>query len=141
MAERTRELEAERTDTLRRLVRVGEYRDDPTFQRAERVAITAGEIAVALGLEPAKVRLIREAAPLHDIGMVAIPDEILLKPGPLNDRERGVMRSHTTAGARLLSGSSSPALALAGVGAASHHEHWDGGGYPDALSRGARSRS
>lgn len=133
VAERTRELEAERTDTLRRLVRVGEYRDDPTFQRAERVAITAGEIAVALGLEPAKVRLIREAAPLHDIGMVAIPDEILLKPGPLNDRERGVMRSHTTAGARLLSGSSSPALALAAVGAASHHEHWDGGGYPDAL--------
>ncbi len=134
VAERTRELDEERADTLRRLVRVGEYRNDATFQRAERVAATAGDIAAALGLDPAEVRLIREAAPLHDIGNLAIPDEILLKPGPLNDRERGVMRSHTTAGARLLGGSRSPALALAALGAASHHEHWDGRGYPDALA-------
>ena len=134
VAERTRELEEERTDTLRRLAKVGEYRNDATFQRAERVAATAEEIATELGLDPAQVRLIREAAPLHDIGNLAIPDAILLKPGPLDDRERGVMHSHTTAGARLLADSRSPALAMAAVGAASHHEHWDGGGYPDSLA-------
>jgi putative two-component system response regulator len=134
VAERTRELDEARAETLQRLARAGEYRDDETFQHTERVGATAAEIAAQLGLDSEQVELIREAAPLHDIGKLAVPDGILLKPGPLADYEREVMQGHAEAGRRVLSGSGSPVLKMASVIAASHHERWDGTGYPAGLS-------
>ena len=87
-----------------------------------------------LALDSEQVDLIREAAPLHDIGKLAIPDHILLKPGPLTPEERKIMEGHAEAGRRLLAGSSSPVLRMATVIAASHQERWDGSGYPAHLS-------
>ena len=104
------------------------------FLHTDRVGRMAAEIASELGLEAETVELIREAAPLHDIGKYAVSDEILLKPGPLTAGERRRMQGHTEIGRNLLRRSSSPALQLAAVIAASHHEHWDGSGYPAGLS-------
>jgi PAS domain S-box-containing protein/putative nucleotidyltransferase with HDIG domain len=134
VAERTEELEEARAETLLRLARAGEYRDDDTFQHTERVGARSAAIAAQLGLDAKQVELIREAAPLHDIGKLAISDGILLKPGPLTAEERKEMQNHARVGARLLSGSNSPVLRMAAVIAASHHERWDGTGYPDATS-------
>lgn len=95
---------------------------------------SAAGIAERLGLDSEQVGLLREAAPLHDVGKLGISDTILLKPGKLTTEEYEVMKTHTELGARLLSGSSSPVLQMAAVIAASHHERWDGTGYPAALA-------
>jgi len=134
VAERTRELNDARAETLQRLARAGEYRDYETFQHTERVGAIAAEIAERLGFKADQVELMREAAPLHDIGKLAISDTILLKPGPLTPEERQIMQGHTEAGRRLLSGSRSPVLEMAAVIAMSHHERWDGKGYPEGLT-------
>lgn len=134
VAERIQEIDDARTDTLQRLALAGEYRDDETFQHTERVGKAAADIAFGVGLALEQTTLLGEAAPLHDIGKLAIPDGILLKPGPLSDQERAVMQGHTTAGERLLGGSRSPVLQMAAVIAASHHERWDGNGYPAGLA-------
>jgi PAS domain S-box-containing protein len=134
VAERIQEIEDARTDTLKRLALAGEYRDDETFQHTERVGKAASDIAFGVGLALEQTTLLCEAAPLHDIGKLSIPDGILLKPGPLTDQERAVMQGHTTAGERLLGGSRSPVLQMAAVIAASHHERWDGNGYPAGLA-------
>lgn len=137
VAERTAELEEARAETLTRLARAGEYRDDETFQHTERVGAVSAAIAAQLGLGHEQVELIREAAPLHDIGKLAISDSILLKPGPLTPEERREMETHAEIGARLLAGSHAPILNMASTIAASHHERWDGSGYPARL-RGER---
>jgi PAS domain S-box-containing protein/putative nucleotidyltransferase with HDIG domain len=133
VAERTRDLEESRAETLQLLAVAGEYRDDETSQHTERVGALAAEIGARLGLSEESVTLLREAAPLHDIGKLAIPDRVLLKPGRLSPEERVVMHNHTSLGARLLFGSRSPTLQLAGMIAESHHEWWDGSGYPAGL--------
>jgi putative two-component system response regulator len=132
--ERTRELEEARIEVLDRLMLAAEYRDDETGQHTRRVGESAARIAAALGLPAAEAELIRRAAPLHDVGKIAIPDEILLKPGPLTAEELVVMRTHTTAGAKMLAGGRSELLRLAEKVALSHHERWDGRGYPHGLS-------
>jgi PAS domain S-box-containing protein len=134
VAERTRELDDARTETLQRLAIAAEYRDDQTFQHTERVGVSAAEIATRLGLSSEQIKWLREAAPLHDVGKLAIPDRILLKPGKLSAQEWEVMKTHTSLGARLLSGSSSPVLQMAAVIAENHHERWDGTGYPNGLA-------
>jgi PAS domain S-box-containing protein/putative nucleotidyltransferase with HDIG domain len=134
VAERTRELEDARAETLHRLAVVAEYRDDNTFQHTERVGTTSVEIAARLGLSAEEIEVLREAAPLHDVGKIAIPDRILFKPGKLSDEEYELMKTHATLGARLLSGSGSPVLQMATVIAESHHERWDGTGYPNGLA-------
>jgi PAS domain S-box-containing protein len=134
VTERTRELESARAETLHRLALAAEYRDDDTFQHTERVGASAAGIAEALGLDAEQIALLHEAAPLHDVGKLGISDTILLKPGKLTTEEYDVMKTHTELGARLLSGSSSPVLQMAAVIAASHHERWDGTGYPAALT-------
>ncbi len=134
VAARTRELDDDRTETLQRLAIAAEYRDDQTFQHTERVGVSAGEIATRLGLGSEQIKLLGEAAPLHDVGKLAIPDHILLKPGKLTAYEWEVMKTHTSLGARLLSGSSSPVLQMAAVIAENHHEWWDGTGYPNGLA-------
>lgn len=134
VAARTSELERARAKTLKRLALAGEYRDDDTFEHTERVGATCAEIARELGLDDKQVEIFRLAAPLHDLGKIGIPDSIMLKPGRLTDQEVEVMKTHTTLGAKLLTGSGSPVLQMGTVIAESHHERWDGTGYPYGLA-------
>ena len=134
VAERTRELDAARAETLRQLAIAAEYRDDETYQHTERVGHVAAKLALGLDLPAGQVTLLRQAAPLHDVGKLAIPDCILLKAGKLTSAEFEVMKTHAPLGARLLSSGSSPVLQMAAVIAGTHHERWDGGGYPKGLS-------
>jgi putative two-component system response regulator len=127
--ERTRELEEAQTEILSRLALAAEYRDDQTGEHTRRVGHVAALLARTLGLSETEVELIRNAAPLHDIGKIGIPDAILLKPGRLSPAEYEVMKSHTEIGARILSGSRFPLMRLAQEIARSHHEWWDGNGY------------
>lgn len=132
--ERTEDLHRAQIETLERLAMAAEYRDDDTGLHTKRVGATAGLIAKALGLPNDQVDLIRRAAPLHDVGKIGIADNILLKPSKLTDEEFATMRRHTVIGAEMLSGSSSPWLQMAEVIALSHHERWDGRGYPRQLA-------
>jgi putative nucleotidyltransferase with HDIG domain len=127
---KVRDVEDARLETLERLALASEYRDDDTMQHTRRVGSLAALIANRMGLAADTVKLIRLAAPLHDIGKLGISDTILLKPGPLTPSERVTMKNHTLIGATILSGSRSPVLRLAEQIALSHHEHWDAGGYP-----------
>ncbi|MDX6678135.1 MAG: cyclic di-GMP phosphodiesterase, partial [Solirubrobacteraceae bacterium] len=132
--DRTAQVDEARAELLDRLALAAEYRDDETGEHTQRVGRTAGRLAEELGLPRATVELIRRAAPLHDIGKLAIADAILLKPGRLTSAEREQMKRHATIGAQILSGSRSPLLQTAEQIALSHHEHWDGSGYPSGLS-------
>jgi putative two-component system response regulator len=127
--ERTMELEAAQIEILERLARAAEFRDDNTGQHTERVGQMAALLAQEAGLEDETVSLIRRAAPLHDVGKIGIPDAVLLKLGKLTDDEFALVRTHTTIGARILSGSKFAMLQMAEEIAFSHHEHWDGNGY------------
>ena len=127
--ERTRELEGAQFEIIERLAKAAEFRDDHTGQHTERVGQTAALIAKQMGLADGQVSLIRRAAPLHDVGKIGIPDAILLKLGKLTAEEFTVVKTHTTIGARILSGSRFPILRLAEEIAFSHHERWDGSGY------------
>jgi putative two-component system response regulator len=132
---RTVDLEQSRLEILDRLALAAEYRDDETQQHAMRIGRTAGLLAAELGLADQIAREIRRVAPLHDIGKIAIPDRILLKPGKLTPDEFEVIKTHTTIGAQILSGSDAPLLQLAEQIALAHHERWDGHGYPAGLVR------
>lgn len=128
--ERTLRLEEAQLEILERLAAAAEYRDDATGKHTKRVGQISGMIAHALQLPAAEVELIRQAAPLHDVGKIGIPDSILLKPGRLTDDEFEVMKTHTTIGARMLTNGRSALIHLAQCIALSHHERWDGTGYP-----------
>ena len=127
-------IEEAQFETLARLAAAAEYRDDDTGAHTRRVGELAGRLAEALGLPAELVRLIRLAAPLHDVGKIGIPDAILLKPGRLTDEEFEQMKRHTTIGAQMLSGGVSAQIALAEQIAGAHHERWDGTGYPAGLA-------
>lgn len=129
VALRTRELHDTQIDVLMRLGRTAEYRDDLTGQHTYRVGELSARIAAMLGQEPADVEMMREAAPLHDIGKVGIPDSILLKAGKLTQEEWAVMKTHTRIGADILGGSPHRLLQLASEIALTHHERHDGSGY------------
>ncbi|RUS49072.1 HD-GYP domain-containing protein [Cohnella sp. AR92] len=133
--ERTVELEQAKHEILQLLARTSEYRDDETGQHTQRVGRLAFEIAVELGLPEEDAKLIRQATPLHDIGKIGIPDSILLKPGRFTPEEMEQMKRHTVIGASILEGSVFPALQLAGTIAATHHEKWNGLGYPHGLKQ------
>ena len=130
---RTTELEQFQLEALERLAILGEFRDTDTGEHTARVGDMCAEIAHLLGQDPTWSERLRSAARLHDIGKVAIPDSILLKPGPLTPAEFEVMKTHTTLGARILSGSTSPLVQLAEEVALNHHERWDGLGYPNQI--------
>jgi putative two-component system response regulator len=132
--ERTQGLEEAQHETLRRLALAAEYRDDDTGVHTRRVGSLAGQLGRSLGLGQKQALLLEQAAPLHDVGKIGIPDSILLKPGKLTPEEFEVIKSHTIIGAQILSGSSSPWLQLAEHIALTHHEKWDGTGYPRGLS-------
>jgi putative two-component system response regulator len=128
-------LERAYAGTLSRLSRAVEYHDGATGAHLERVGVYTADIATALGLPEAQVELLRLAAPLHDIGKIAVADRILRKTGMLTDGERQVMEQHADIGHDLLAGSGSELLELAATIAATHHERWDGSGYPRGLKR------
>ena len=127
---RTYDLEEYQLEAFQRLAVLAEFRDTDTGEHTIRVGDLSAQIATALG-EPAEwAAQLRLAGRLHDIGKVAVPDSILMKPGPLTPDEFDVMKTHTTIGAEILSGSSSPLIQLAAEVALNHHERWDGTGYP-----------
>lgn len=128
------EVEQARLETLTRLAFAAEFRDDDTFQHTQRVARTACLLGRELGLSEAENLLMRQAASLHDIGKLAVPDAILLKPGRLTAEEFTQMKEHAAIGAAMLQGSHSEALSLAGEIALTHHEKWDGSGYPYGIA-------
>lgn len=128
------EIEHARLETLQRLALAAEYRDDDTYQHTQRVAHTAFLLAQALGEPDDRLGLIRQAASLHDIGKLAVPDSILLKPGRLTTEEFDQIKLHPSNGSSMLSGSHSGALQMASEIALSHHERWDGAGYPRRLA-------
>jgi putative two-component system response regulator len=130
--ERTADLESAHLDTLERLAVAAEFRDDDTGRHTERVASISALLGREAGLNEEEVDLLRRAAPLHDLGKIGIPDAILRKPGPLTAEEWEIMKTHTTAGARILGGGKSRIIRLAEEIALSHHERWDGTGYPEA---------
>ena len=134
---RTQELEASRADVLDRLALVAEYRDDETNHHARRIGRVSALLAAGLGMTEPTLEMIEQAAGLHDVGKIAIPDTILRKPGRLTADEFAVMQTHTTAGGRILAGSRSPVLQLAERIAMTHHERWDGTGYPHGLAAAA----
>jgi putative two-component system response regulator len=131
---RSRELEDARLEILERLARVAEHRDDGALGHIRRVGELAGLLAQELGCVPEMVDQIRRAAPLHDVGKIGIRDDILLKPGPLEPAEFEAQVRHTLIGAQILSGGGFPVLKLAEGIALTHHERWDGTGYPRRLA-------
>jgi response regulator RpfG family c-di-GMP phosphodiesterase len=133
VGERTAALRGAQLEVLERLAHAAEFRDAGTGAHVSRIGVLAERVALRLGLAPEEAELLRHAAPLHDVGKVGIPDRILLKPGALDPDEWLVMQSHTLIGARILSGSESPVVKLAEEIALTHHERWDGGGYPNRL--------
>ena len=133
---RTEDLERAHIESLRRLLLVNEFRDDETAEHTNRVGMAASRLMAAAGGDPTQVRLVGQAAPLHDLGKVGVPDAILLKPGRLTAAEFAHVRMHPTIGARLIGDTSSDVLQVAKVIAQTHHERWDGQGYPFGL-RGA----
>jgi putative two-component system response regulator len=132
--ERTLELDRARVESLMVLAAVGEFHDEDPREHTQRVGLAAARIAQALDLPNAFVTDIRAAAPLHDIGKVAVSPEILCKPGALTDEERRIMMQHPQVGAQILSAAVSPVLVMAFEIARSHHENWDATGYPDGIS-------
>ena len=132
--DRAEEVRTTHLEVLRRLGAAVEQRDDETGEHIVRMSRMAAALACFAGLDPETSEMLLRAAPLHDIGKIGIPDRILRKPGPLTGDERALMQTHTILGAKLLSGSRSPVVRLAESIARSHHERWDGKGYPDGLT-------
>jgi methylmalonyl-CoA mutase cobalamin-binding subunit len=128
------ELEIAQTETVRRLSMAVEFRDEDTGAHIERIGRLSTLLAEQIGMDPEFCEQLSHAAPLHDVGKVAIPDAILLKPGPLTAEERAIVETHAEEGHRLLRGSSSSILELATTIALSHQEKWDGTGYPRGLT-------
>ncbi len=128
------ELEIAQAETVRRLSMAVEFRDEDTGAHIERIGRFSTLLAEQVGLDVERCELMSYAAPLHDVGKVAIPDAILLKPGSLTPEERAIVETHAEEGHRLLRGSSSSILDMAATIALSHHEKWDGSGYPRGLA-------
>jgi len=129
----TAEIQAREREVIYRLSRAAEYRDPETGAHILRMAHYARHIAANLGLPSAELDLLLDAAPMHDVGKMGTPDHILLKPGRLEPDEMVTMRQHAEIGAMILEGSASPLLQTAAMIAITHHEKFDGSGYPKGL--------
>ncbi len=127
------QLKQAHVDLVQRLGRAAEYKDEDTGEHIVRMSEYSKLLALAAGLSEERAELIRQAAPMHDVGKIGIPDAILLKPDRLTPEEFEVIKTHTTIGARILAGSSSRLLQMAHTLAIEHHERWDGSGYPNGL--------
>lgn len=133
--ERTLELNQTLLEITRRLGRAAEYRDNETGLHIIRMSLYARTLAEHIGFNENALELLENAAPMHDIGKIGIPDSILLKPGRLNEEEMSIMKTHTTIGAKILGNHPSALLKSACQIALTHHERWDGLGYPNAISK------
>jgi putative two-component system response regulator len=131
--ERTQELHQTRLQVIRQLGRAGEFRDNETGLHVIRVSHSCRLLAQAAGMDGEDVEMIFNASPLHDIGKIGIRDGILLKPGKLDDAEFAIMKTHTTIGAEILGEHSSALHDMAREIALTHHEKWNGAGYPQGL--------
>lgn len=134
VSERTRDLDASQEHLLDCLAYAADCRDDDTREHTHRVGDLAAALAAELGRPSYECEMIRRAARLHDVGKIAVPDAILLKPGSLTEAEYETMKRHTIVGANMFVGGRTPMIRLAGQIARSHHERWDGRGYPDGLA-------
>ena len=132
--ERTAELRESQLEVVRRLALAAEQKDTDTGAHVERIGIMCGRLALAAGLPAEHAERIGRAAILHDVGKIAVPDAVLQKPGRFTSEERAVMQRHARAGAEMLAGSPSPLLQEAETIARTHHERWDGMGYPAGLA-------
>jgi PAS domain S-box-containing protein len=128
------ELRQSRQETVERLSKAIELHDSSTGEHVDRMAKVAAFLGAELGLDAERVLLLRVAAPMHDVGKIATPGEILRKPGPLTPSEHAEMQRHTVVGHEILSSSKSELLRLAASIALTHHERYDGSGYPRGLS-------
>ncbi|PKM94526.1 MAG: two-component system response regulator [Firmicutes bacterium HGW-Firmicutes-1] len=131
--ERTRELKDMQLEIIQRLLRAAEFRDDSTGFHISRIGYYARELGKLNGFSKSDCEKLLHASMMHDIGKVGIPDHILLKPGKLTKEEWEIMKQHTIKGAQILSGSKSEIMQLAEIIALTHHEKWDGTGYPSQL--------
>ena len=129
-----KELQEAYIDTIHRLVLAAEYRDEDTGEHILRMSHYSVLIAEKLGLPAKEVQDILYAAPMHDIGKIGVQDYILLKPGKLTDEEFEIVKTHSSIGAKILANSKSETLMVAEQIALSHHEKWNGNGYPQGLS-------
>jgi len=132
--ERTEEICHLSGSLINRLAAAGEMKDSDTGKHTFRVGAYSGILAKGIGLPDDLVDMIRKTAPLHDIGKISIADNILLKPGKLTTEEFGIMKSHALSGEKLLGEESAYLLKIASTIAGSHHEKWDGSGYPRGLA-------
>jgi len=130
VAKRTKELQTSFVEAIMTLMRAAEYRDDETGAHVKRISYYASALAKKLGMDVRFCDTIHYASPMHDIGKIGIPDHILLKPGSFTPEEWAIMQTHTTIGAGILEGQTSPYLQMGHDIALSHHERWDGSGYP-----------
>ncbi len=130
---KNRELEQAYTDTILRLAKASRYKDEETGAHIERLSHYARSLALFIGWQPSRAQWLFTVAPMHDVGKIGIPDALLSKKGPLNEQEWDVVRQHPLLGASLLEGSCSPLLEMAKEVALTHHERWDGTGYPRGL--------
>jgi len=131
--ERTQEIFQTRLEVVRRLGRAAEYRDNETGLHIVRMSKISMLLGQACGMGDYQANLLLNASPMHDIGKIGIPDHILLKPGKLDAEEWGIMKTHAEIGANILSGGGSDLLDMASEIAMTHHEKWDGSGYPSNL--------
>jgi len=130
---RTEELRETQFEVVHRLAVAAESRDNETGRHIQRISRMSELLARATGMSADDAELIGHAAALHDVGKIGIPDRVLLKPGKLDDEEWEIMRGHTELGGQILSDSRSPLVRLAEEIALTHHERWDGTGYPRGL--------
>jgi HD domain-containing protein len=129
-----REVRDAELEIIQRLGQAVESRDEETGDHIDRIGDLAHRLGLAAGLSDDEAERLRRASAMHDVGKIAIPDSILHKPGPLDPQERAIIQTHTIVGAQLLSGSRSPLVQMAEVIARTHHERWDGTGYPAGLA-------
>lgn len=132
--ERTRELNETRLEVIRRLGLAAEFRDNETGYHIIRMSKFSQIIARTYGLGETRAELILNASPMHDIGKIGIPDQILLKPGKLDKQEWEIMKTHAAIGAEILSGHDSELMVMASTIALNHHEKFDGSGYPNGIA-------
>lgn len=130
LKEALKKMEIASIEAILRLSRAAEYRDDDTGNHVFRVGLYSAEVGRQMNIGEDNVRKILSSAPMHDVGKIGIPDNILQKPGKLTDEEWVLMRKHTVMGAKILEGSSSEIINLAEILALGHHEKWNGKGYP-----------
>jgi CHASE2 domain-containing sensor protein len=129
----SRRLSESQLELIQRLAHAVEFRDTETGEHIQRIGFLCERLALAIGWQPAQAEMLRHASAMHDIGKVGVPDRVLLKPGKLDEQDWEVIRTHPVTGGEILAGSDSPLLQMAEQIARTHHERWDGSGYPAGL--------